>query len=275
MDSPQFTSTSQRRFLLGSKGFTLIEVMIAVLILAIISMLTTSNIQRSLKVKAKIDQDIEDYASLRNALHVMSHDIESSFHWVDITEEVKKKLIEEAQAKNKPVPFQQTAPNAQRIPTEKLTAFIGNSDSLYVTTLSNVRTMVDVSESDQAKIGYYLKDHKSLKTQQSSKALIRRKSTVLDDDVTKGGKETLLLEGVKTLKFRYLGGDNKDWTDTWKSLESLDDKTKNRFPNAVEITITQKRGDKEFTLSTIAAIKMPNNDPFKKPDASPKPGGGQ
>ncbi len=269
--------------MVSKNGFTLLEILIAVLILAIISTLTAVNISKSLKFKKKIEVQIDDYAGLRDALNIMTHDINTAFHWIDINDEIKKKLIQEAQAAGKPPP--NFSGSAQRnsdppIPTEKLTGFVGGPDSLYFTTLSHSRTTVNAQESDQAKIGYYIKDVRSAgKERNNVKALIRRESTVLDDDVTKGGKETVLLEYVQSLKFRYLGGDNKDWVETWKSSGgALDDRTSNKFPDAVEISLAIARDGRELKLSTLAAIHMTNNDPpYQSGNGPPgaQPFGGQ
>jgi general secretion pathway protein J len=254
-----------------SNGFTLLEIIIAITILAIISTLTATNIQKSVKFKAKLDLDLADYAAVRDALAIISEDINKAFHWVDINEELKKKMISEAAAKGQPPPFATPIPGsvtAQTIPTEKLTAFVGDKESLYLTTLSHQRTRIDSAESDQAKIGYYIKEVKSMHDGKPTKALIRRESIILDDDVTKGGTETLLLENIKLLKFRYLGGDEKDWLDEWKSTSSIDSKFSNKFPEAVEISIETERDKRNVKLATVAAVHSPNNDLFANKTAA-------
>lgn len=266
----------------SKKGFTLIEVIISVVILAIISTLTAANIQKSLKFKSKLDQDLADYSAVRDALIIMTQDINEAFHWVDVNQLVDKKMNEDAQKAGKGIPFPSPSPlnGVAIIPSEKLTAFVGDKESLYLTTLTHQRLVVNSLESDQAKIGYYLKDVKSLHDGKTVKSLIRRESTILDDDVTKGGKETLLLENVKSLAFKYLGGDNKEWVETWKTLNSLDPHTDSTFPNAVEIKITTERDGRTVKLSTVAAIHAPNNDPFgfnkqptlENPGTQPTPG---
>jgi general secretion pathway protein J len=260
----------------SKKGFTLLEVIIAVTILAIISTFTAMSIQRSSRFKTKIEEDLSEYAAARDTLVIMTRDINQAFHWIDIGEEIKKKLTADAQAAGKPPPFPTPNPqnnNNSNIPTEKLTSFVGSPDSLYMTTLSHQRTVAETPESEQAKIGYFIKSVKSVKDQKDTKALIRSVATVLDDDVTKGGKETVLLENVKSLKFKYLGGDNKEWIDTWKSTQLDDSRTANKFPTAVQIDLVTGKDKREFKLSTIAAIHMPNNEPpGAKAAASPAPG---
>jgi len=270
---------------MNSKGFTLLEILIAVTILAIISTLTAMNISRSVKFKNKIEQDLDDYSSVRDALIIITHDINTAFHWVDINAEIKKELsAPNASPGTTPLPTQPpAAPPGEVVPIEKLTSFEGENDSLYLTTLSHVRTTMNTKESDQAKIGYFLKEVKSLHLHEPTKALIRSESPVLDGESKKNLVETVLLENVKEFKLTYLGGDDKEWKDSWKSIDNDDVTQKNNFPDAVEITITTNRKGREISLSTMASIHSPNNDLLKNltgagtggggtPGASPSPG---
>jgi general secretion pathway protein J len=252
---------------MNSKGFTLLEILIAVTILAIISTLTAININKSVKFKAKIEQDLDDYSSVRDALIIMTHDVNTAFHWVDINAELKRQLSGTPAGSPGATPAAPVAPvtttsgpPGELIPIDKLTSFEGETDFLYLTTLSHVRTIMDTKESDQAKIGYYLKDVKSLHGHQDTKALIRSESPILDGEGRKGGVETVLLENIKSLKFRYMGADDKEWIDKWKTIETDDTTQKNNFPDAVEISITTMRKGREISLSTIAAIHNTNNN---------------
>lgn len=261
----------------SQRGFTLIEVMIAVLILAIIAILTAQNLQTSIKYKAKIDQDLQDYAGVRNSLIVISGDINRAFHWIDINQEIKNKIANDPKPGQTPGQGQQQQqapapnPNSNVIPYEKLTAFVGEKDSLYFTALSHVRTIAESQESDQAKVGYFLRTAKSINNGQPTRALVRSEAIFLDgEDITKPGKETVLLEDVESLTFKYMGGENKEWVEYWKST-TLGEATSNKFPNAVEITIVTKKKEKVTKVSTVAAVHMPNNEPFGKPSAAPSP----
>jgi prepilin-type N-terminal cleavage/methylation domain-containing protein len=221
------------------QGFTLIEILIAVIILAFMATMTGSSISRSLKLKAKLDKEIEDDSQLREVVALMTKDINLAFHWSDPQSILKQQIIQEALVKNKPNPY----PNFDKqefIPNEKLTAFMGEASAVYFTTLSNERQFKNSQESDQAEVAYYLKDMRSLKEKKMTKTLVRRISPILDGDVMQGGKETNLLENIKSLKFRYLSEESKDlsensWLESWKSQDTIDIKMRNKFPAAVEV----------------------------------------
>lgn len=262
----------------NEKGMTLFEVLIVTLLLAVMGMLTFNSIRETTRSKVKIERNLDSIAGVRDALHIMTRDINMAFHWRDVNEDLKNAIVSEARAANKPIPPSMAAtpnPYSTKIPTEKITSFIGTEKDLHFTALSNMRTIKDSPESDQAEIGYFLR---SVKTSGggNTQALIRRTTPVLDEDVTKGGDETILLGNITQFKLAYIGDQpDDDWKSEWKSLEGLDDKTRGKFPAAVEITIETEFEGIKTKLSTIASIHMPNNEPLVKPKSSPAPGGAQ
>src|SRR5271154_2748716 len=125
---------------MNSKGFTLLEILIAVTILAIISTLTAININKSVKFKNKIEQDLDDYSSVRDALIIITHDVNTAFHWVDINAELKRQLSGSPAVTPGGTPpaapvTTTSGPPGELIPIEKLTSFEGETDFLYLTTL--------------------------------------------------------------------------------------------------------------------------------------------
>lgn len=264
---------------MGSKGFTLIEIVIAVALLAVIATLTATNIQRSIQVKAKIEKDISQYAEVRDALNIITSDVNKAFHWTDINELVKIKANNDAKVAKKPVPFPEVGQASEDgrdgpIPLDKLTQFIGKKDSLYFTSLSNVRVMRGSPVSDQAKVAYFLKGVKSLRTGEQTEALVRAISPYLDGENEEPGRETVLVEDVTDLEFKFLGEeDEEEWFDEWSGDRRSDTKFFNKFPVAVEITLETERNKRKVRLSTVAMVFMPNNETFNVEAAAPATGG--
>jgi prepilin-type N-terminal cleavage/methylation domain-containing protein len=261
-----------------TNGFTLIEILLAILILAFMASVTGVSIQRSIKIKAKVEKEIDDDSQLREAVALLVRDINLAFQWTDVNELVKNQITKDYQAQNKPSPFATPASNATPVvPLEKITFFEGDRQSLKFTTLSNQRMKKDSPVSDQAIISYSLKSARSFKDKKSTQALVRSLSNFLDGDTQKQGKETVVIENVKSLKFRYLPPDinefsDTSWVDSWKSYETIDEKTLAKFPLAVEIAIEIERDGRKTNINTIAALNM-IRDPIKfnnpKPAASP------
>jgi prepilin-type N-terminal cleavage/methylation domain-containing protein len=281
----------------SSLGFTLLEVIIAMMIMAFLSLFTVQAIQRALKTKAKVQKEIDKNSTLRDALRIMERDINMAFNYRDISIELHNKTQEMRKAKvTKPLTKnqgesdadfqtrtqqqQQDAANSAekyKLKVEKIaTQFIGENEELNFTSLSNVRVSDEQKISSQAEIGYKIKSCRRRSTQeQSSKCLWRRVSNYIHEDITKVGEETVLLENIAEFKLRYLGpGKDDEWQDQWISSDKGgDDTTKNKFPYAVEITMAVKETvgsantpDKLLRMTAVAAIRNPNNKKEEKPD---------
>jgi prepilin-type N-terminal cleavage/methylation domain-containing protein len=280
-----------------ARGFTLIEIVVAVAILAVLCLMTAQSIQRAVKTKVKIEKDIDRVSVVREALKVMERDINLAFNYRDINVDLYNAVGAARQAAatttNQPQagtttpgqPAQPTQPQpaiSPFVPKKQilLTQFLGSEKELYLTSLSNVRTQADVQESDQAAIGYFLKDCTNwINKSWHSNCLIRRVNPILTDDITKGGVETPLLENVTRFELRYLGPNHeKEWIKDWMSDgKNGDDTTKTKFPYAVEITIETRNknieNDKPTLMTWVAALRFPNN-PEPSASASPNPAGG-
>lgn len=296
-------------------GFTLLEILIAMVILGFVSIFSAQAIQKALSSRTKIQKDIDKNSSVRDALKIMARDVESAFHYFDISIEVynstwreRIRAAEEAEKTGTgkdtktdgtppatPAPATPATPGvassdkrsdrlkSQFTPKQQkiFTHFIGEANFMHFVTLSHTRTMADVQESDQAEVGYFLKDCVSrLNKKWRSQCLWRRESAVLDDDVTKGGSESVLVENVEKFELRYLVPDNNsdepEWLPLWKSdpVQSNDERTRQRFPFAVEITLGVRNKniekDKPLTMTTVAPIRFPNNQKTTpNPDGTP------
>lgn len=286
---------------MNRRGFTLLEIIIAISILAFVSLFTAQAIQKALSNRAKVQGDIERVSAVRDALKVMESDINKAFNHTDIniqlyneTAKERNKKIEEAKAKggagnitttpgNPTTGSPAADPYASMEPLKlkeekRVTHFIGESGSLDFSSLSNARISSEERTSDQAEIGYSLKDCKSRADRnRSTKCLVRRIATVIDADIQAGGEETNLVEDVTKLEFRYLGPpDATQWLDSWYTNERGDDRTRGIFPYAVEVTLevhnTSDKLARPVRMTMVAAIRNPNNPAKKEGDPNAPPG---
>lgn len=247
----------------NAKGFTLIEVLIVLIILAALSVMTAETIQRSTAIKSKIQHSIDQNSAIRNSLAVMERDINLAFNYRDPNREVQeaiKKSKANTQDPNAPPEEEKPAP-------PKLTQFQGESQKLAFTSLAGVRLMPDVQESEQMEVSYSVRGCKSFFTpQKTMQCLFRRVSPVIDDKLDDGGEETAILENVTSFNLRYFGdGKEEDWVDTWKTNEGADATTKDQFPHAVEITLETEENGKKVKMLTVAELRFPNNKKKEEP----------
>lgn len=261
----------------ASSGFTLLEVMIAMMIMAVLSILTSQTLKSAVDNRAFVTKEVGRDSRLADAVRLIRNDVSRAFHYQDIDCKMKKEL---APKQNQPNPNGIGIGNSNEeksaCPPDH-TGFIGDSESLYFSALTNVRTLRDSPESDQAKIGYFVKScvvPGKNKGDESTRCLYRSISPYLDEELDTPGPETLLLEYVKEFKLRYLGPEREEYVDSWKTGKNGDAISKDKFPYAVEVTLTVHNEndpkDHAETTTVLAPVYFTNNP--KKPAASPAPG---
>ena len=274
-----------------SSGFTLIELMIALVILTFLSIFTAQSIQSALKDKTKLQGDLDRSAKLRGTLSVMERDLNLAFNHRDLGVELHNLAINIKTASgagggtppagggNPPIggsaagtaqPPVNQHPQMQPKKEVLLTQFVGETEKLNFASASLVRTEKDSPTANVGEVGYSLKSCNSrLDPSKNSKCLWRRTSSIIDTDPLIGGTETPLLEDVKELKFRYLGALRpEEWQDSWISSNEGPAETKGMLPNAVEITLEIQDKTKSLRMTVVATIHNPNN-PEKKDDQVP------
>lgn len=261
-------------------GFTLLELLIAITIMAAISVLTAESIRSSIQNKNRIQEQMNVLSMVRDTLKIMESDIRKAFHHQDFNKEMIEAINKERaknQNKTTPIPSNDgTPPNPTTTSTSKslkvpeyleLTQFIGDKNSLHFTNLNHVRSSRDALESGQQEVGYYVADCRARNKSTKSKCLWRRTHPYIDDDITKEGDAIVLMENVEEFKLRYFGPQRDDWIDEWKSDKSGDATSKGQFPFAVEVTLTYYdrsiKNGKKLSMTMIAAIDFPNNEEKK------------
>ncbi len=275
----------------STTGFTLIEVLIAIAILATMGTLAAQSIQQAIKSKKKIQEQVDITSRMRDGMRLLERDIQMAYHHRDWEKELllamKKKASQPVAGQKTPVtpappmavdstgapdPFAAPGTEAPRIDPE--TNFVGTENELNFVTMNNARLTRNSAQADHVEVGYSLRDCKSTDGKTSSKCLWRRTSPWVDKDVIKGGEEVVLLENVSEFALRYLGKGKQDWVKDWKTTEAGDGATKKHFPTAVEISLTiEKPGEKlasvkKFSMQMVVPIHFPNN-----PDENSPPGG--
>ncbi|MGH1469083.1 MAG: type II secretion system protein GspJ [Bdellovibrionales bacterium] len=300
----------------NEKGLTLLELLIAITLMSVLSITTTQMIRKSTVQTKKITSGIDNISQLRAAMNIVKKDVAKAINYRDLNlflyseaqeERAKrydarvKKWVEDYNKKKKPntkVTFEtlnetqkesmlkDLGPRPKPVAkiVEKIyTHFVADSNKLYFTSTSGVRFRSADKVSDLVEVGYFLRTCKSRKYKDyESKCLWRSVSYNLDEDVTQGGTESVLIENVENAEFKYLSfqtedisKETADWVESWDSRTQGDKRTGGNFPAAISLSLEIKIPDKKDPdkskaerLTGFFQTDFVNNQPFEKIKAS-------
>lgn len=273
---------------LPPRGFTLLEVMIVLVILSTLTILSSQNIQQGIKNKIKLQGQIDDISQVRDTLKVVERDINLAFHYSDLELELKQVIKKKREELCKvttttkpgtPPPTPGAPPpvapgcnlNDPMDPLNKKsesridpsTHFVGKENQIYFATLNTSRLNEGVAQADFVKVAYQVQSCKKPGAEkESGNCLVRRSSRVVEGDITKGGENVVLLENVTEFKLRYFGKGRQDWVSEWDTMKG-DGLAKNRFPDAVEVSLKIEKGEtepkKKISMQIVVPIRFVNN----------------
>lgn len=252
-----------------NSGFTLLELIIAIAIFAVLTAFVAQSIQNGVRAKQKVQTQIDEVSRMRDALKLMEKDLNLAYHHLDWEKELQAIVKKKSQTPGQPV-APEAPSEAQRLDPE--TQFVGTENGMNFVTMNNARFQMDKKMADFVEIGYELKSCQSVDGKTNSNCLWRRQAGAVDLDVTKGGDQIVLLENVTEFKLRYLGEGKQDWVGDWDSRpQSQDALEKGRYPLAVEISLTVHKGEKtkKNSMQIVANIHFPNNPVKQNNQAGP------
>lgn len=210
-------------------GFTLMEVMIAVAITALMGGMVAMAFHTSIQAKEVVEHDSEHYRMLRAAMSRMCREIGSAF----VSDRYDTKRYRDA--------------------FDRPTNFVGSRDRLLFTSLAHQRLYQDAKESDQMVVEYSVK-RSTEKGANGRDDLIRRVNPILEERMDRGGTEDVLFEGIKKIEFEYWDSERKEWDDEWDTRRS---ERKSILPSRVKITLTAlDENGKEAKYTTQTRIMM-------------------
>ncbi len=298
----------------NQNGLTLLELLIAMSLMAVLSITTTQMLRKSTSQTKKITSGLDQLNYMRAALNVIKNDVSKAVNFRDLNlflyneaqkERIKrydsrvKKWVDDLNKNEKPSP-QATVQNLTEAQKQQMiedgivkpelgeekkeviyTHFVGDKEKFYFTTKSGVRFREKDKISDLSEVGYFLRTCRSRRDlKNDSQCLWRSVSYNVDEDVTKGGKESVLIENVEEIKFKYLGfgsedirNQKADWVNSWDSRSIGDQRTGNSFPAAVKIDLTVRIPDKRIKdksklkierITGVFSVDFANNNPFEQ-----------
>ncbi|MDY7225446.1 type II secretion system protein GspJ [Hyalangium rubrum] len=210
------------------RGFTLMEVMVAIAITGFIGTIVAMAFQTGFRAKEVVEGEAGHYRMVRVALNRMAREIGSAF--------VSDRYD----------------PKRYRDQNDRPTNFVGEADRLMFTTMAHQRLYTDSKESDQAVVEYFVETstEKGAKGRQELKRRVN--PNIGGDRMDRGGTTDVLFEGVKKVQFEYWDSERKEWEDEWDTRRA---EKKSILPTRVRVTVhALDENGKEARYTTQARI---------------------
>lgn len=214
---------------MSRRGFTLMEVVIAVAVTAFIGVVLGVTFNTTINNKEIIESQAEHYRMLRTAMNRMVREIGAAF----ISDRYDSKRY--------------------RDQFDRPTNFVGSRDKLLFTSLAHQRLYADAKESDQMVVEYQVKRSPDPKAKDRMD-LVRRERAQLEERMERGGTEDVLFEGAKKIEFQYWDSQKKQWEDEWDTRRT---ERKSILPTRVKITLyAVDESGKEVRYTTQTRIML-------------------
>jgi general secretion pathway protein J len=195
------------------RGFTLLEIMLAVSVLALVGTMIYGGFSQTALNKARIEEDVEHSRIIHMALGRMVRELTVAFVSTHVNPSLDLRVVD--------------------------TAFIGKDngkdDRIDFTSFSHRRLYRNARESDQNEISYFVTEHPD---DPGVQVLARREQNRIDDDPRRGGKSQILVENVEEFNVEYFDPLLSDWVQTWNTEDVL--AQPNRLPAQVRIRLAVK-----------------------------------
>ena len=214
------------------RGFTLIEVLVAVAILAVMMMIAYGTTGTTVRAKKGYEEVQDRHREIRVAMNRIVADLSMAYF----------------------------SGNEDRTVLDPRTFFVGDSggdhDELRFSTFAHTPLMADANESDQTIVSYEVAPDRDDRTKEN---LMRRETRRLPTgdekwDQTKASND-VLLHGVKRFKAQYFDPLDREWKDDW-STQNTDGRAP-RLPDRVRVTIVVENDLKEeVTFTTQVRIHL-------------------
>lgn len=213
----------------GRRGLTLLEISLAVTILALMATLTWGSLARSFDAYETVTDIDRRYHEIRVAMNRMARELSMAF----LTSNRRHR-------------------GQERV---SMTIFKAESSSrfyeLHFTTFAHDILRADAKESDQCEIAYF---GRADPDRQGQMNLMRREDPRLDREADEGGREYVLAENITKFQLRFWNERKQDWTSEW---DTETQEFAGRLPSVVEITmVTEDEAGEELTFVTKTRINL-------------------
>lgn len=201
------------------RGFTLLEVVVALAILALIAGLTFSTVASAINTRDMLEADDAVNQSARVAMSRIRRDLALAY----------------------------LTTNTSAVNTYR-TLFVGQNgdpDRVWFASLAHQRLYRGARESDQTEITYWTEDDPDTR---GAMVLLRREAPRIDQEPERDGVIAPLAYDVTSFEVRYLDSQTNEWREEWDTTGS---ETPNRLPRAAQVSLTLLAPDPDDEEKTV------------------------
>lgn len=177
------------------KGFTLIEILIALLIFAIVAVMATVGLSAVLKARERSNIQMQNMQQMQLALLVMQQ---------DISQTVARPIIDNT--------------------GNQLPAFLERAHYIEFTRAGYINPLMILNRSTLQRVAYIFTNHQ----------LIRRTWPVLDRAPETQPSDRVLLNNLQNVNFAFLTS-NKQFSQIWPAATTNGQNTNTQLPNGIKI----------------------------------------
>ncbi|HET8539682.1 MAG TPA: prepilin-type N-terminal cleavage/methylation domain-containing protein [Anaeromyxobacter sp.] len=210
-----------------ARGFSLVELMIAMAITATIGAMTVGAFAQVDNAAAVARAQGERYAAARLALSRMAREVSMAF----LSDNFDQSRFR-----------------------DPVTLLVGRDDQILFSTMAHRRLYQDAKESDQAIVEYTVEADPDAPGEQ---ALFRREKIRLDDEPDRGGRTDLVAGHVAGLTIAYWNSKRGEWVREW-TTRSVD--TAKTLPSRVRFDLEVKLADgrtERFVTEARIEVRTP------------------
>ncbi len=219
----------------GSRGMTLVELLIAMAILALISVLVYSAIDGMRRSREGVRRVADRYREGRIAMNRIARELQGAY------------LSEH-------VPIN---PAMQVVKT----SFIGKPGSpasrLDFNSFAHKRLERNARESDQMEVSYFGSDDPD---RNGVTDLARRVASHVDEFPQRGGRVDVLATDIDLFKLEYLDPMSGMWREEWDSTSVIGEAA--RLPLQVKVTLVLKGGERRNEDSSRGTVRLVSKVPI-------------
>jgi type II secretion system protein J len=204
---------------LRQAGMTMIEVMIALGIIAVISTMIWAAFAQTSRNRKVIESSMDRYHQVTLAFEKIASDLSMAHLSKNVSQNEKRSITTEP-------------------------GFIGRNedpDRIDLTSFAHVRRYLNAKE-DRDNRGTY--------------NLVRREAVVVDEDPTKGGKTSVILEDVVEFDLEYYDVTMDKWEKEWDTTEVTGQAGRLPLQVRIYLTIHDEYG-KEVSFATQVPLDVP------------------